>query len=276
MYKYLALLLLVNCGTNTEVPSKPVKPKIELVIENKDFKPLLGNENLFAGLLCSSGEKEFCKAVYDNIAPNGDFCRNETRVTSTGCSDKTSSFSYDEFLGVMLFILANKDKNLANKFYASIKNNQICNNPIAEECFVFPFMYGIMYHVWNKIGLKPNGSMVAGSYGEDAWQKVASTKVAVGFRTHLIMTWLYIRRLTNTWNTNTQAIAKTLTARQENNLFAQYLATGSFDKKLFLHYYSQRTPKMRQWHQQRSDAEESWRQSVGFDFEFLMNLYNRE
>lgn len=273
-------LLLISCGVNTEKKNIPVKDndRLELNIEHKDFKPLEGNENLFAGLLCASGEKQFCNYCYDNITSTGNFCRNKSKVTEEKCADLESSFSYDEFLGISLFIITNKDTKLANKLYSFIQKNNynLCDNPISDECLATPPVWDILKISWKNIGMQPNERMLAGSVVGYSWQKLAANNVAVSYRTHLIAVYLYINRLTNTWNDNLQDIANILTRRQPNNLFMQYLTTGTFDKQLFLQRYYERTSKLSQWHQQRADEEKAWKQSVGWDFQFLINLYNKK
>ncbi len=273
----LSLLLLGSCGTKIEVPAK-YKAPIELDIVNKDFKPLLGNENLFAGLLCASGEKDFCKAIYDNITPNGDFCRNEFKVTPMGCTDLEGSFSTDEALGVLLFIVSNKDQALAIRFWDYIKRNnyKFCTKANDDKCYIYPHLYGLMCKTWKYVKLVPSKEMIVGSALEGSILRVSASKVEVSYRTHLLMVHFYLTRLTNNWSKEIQTSANILLNRQPNNMFMQYLATGTFDRGLFFERYSQRTAKMSQWHQQRSDSEQAWKQSVGYDFLFLKNLYNKD
>lgn len=276
MYKYLLAILLTSCGSQ-EIPTHPNEP-IELSIENKNFKPLQGNSNLFGGLLCASGETAFCGFVYKHITPVGNFCRNESRVTPTVCTDKEGSFSTDEAYGVLLFIVANKDKALANKFWSYIKRNnyKFCTNANDDKCIIHPHMYRLMYNVWKYVKIEPTKQMRVSRLLVSSVLRISASKVEVSYRTHLLMVHFYIERLINNWSKELQATANILLHRQPNNLFIQYLSTGTFDKELFLHYYSERTPKMTQYFIQRSDSEQAWRQSVGWDFQLLKNLYNKD
>ena len=91
---------------------------------------------------------------------------------------------------------------------------------------------------------------------------------------HLAAVDVYIRRLTGTWDKTLQAAADKLHSRDPNNAFFYWLSKGASDdlaELIISQVPADGNHSKHQWSFCRADAGEAWKESMGWEFIFLID-----
>ena len=94
---------------------------------------------LFNGLLCSAGESAGCDAVANAQGPNGRWWRSPRRIAWEYPAHDVS-FSPDQSLGVLLYVVARHDTVRFSKWLAWIESNRPCTAKIGNSCIVYGWL----------------------------------------------------------------------------------------------------------------------------------------
>jgi len=240
-----------------------------------------GDSTLFSGLLCLSGVEIGCKTVRDAQDSAGRFWRSPRR--NPGNLGQHNSFSRDQALGVLAYLVATKDQAAANSWYEWISKNRPCLTKIGNRCVVrglhryctddqdgrctiTPAMFQMMYFVWEDIGLNPSKTM---NQYKNAPLLSPGDK---GYQIHLYAVQEYLRQQMD--RGREEAVCKLL-EKEPSNPFFMFLDQGMSDetqsKALELCPTTFDHPK-KQWAWERRSSEEAWKSSMLWDCIFLLNL----
>lgn len=85
-----------------------------------------GDMTLFNGLLCAAGDERGCAAVKDSQDSEGRFWRSPRRLGMDSSNGSDVSFSEDQALGVMLYLLQSNDVSTFNRWVIWIANHRPC------------------------------------------------------------------------------------------------------------------------------------------------------
>lgn len=238
-----------------------------------------GDSLLWAGLLCAAGDKVQCSAA--NASQNsstGQIFRNP------GGSREFNDSSRDMFLGFLLYVSTTKNQSAANKIlsYIEANNEKLCTNASDNRCNVssvtYSGLWGTMQKVWRHIGLIPNDKMNRGNIGDDTLINAESQFTSEGYPLHLVGVELFLRQLTNAYSSSLENAANTLVSREPYNPFFEYIAKGKTQRAAQLTL--DKCPSIlnhtrKQWAWQRTESEQAWRQSKGWDCLFMINLLTK-
>jgi hypothetical protein len=248
--------------------------------ENSSLEPDSGDSLLWAGLLCFSGEKDQCSAALaSQDSTTGQLYRNP------GGTRGTNDSSRDMLVGFLSYLVTTKDQSAASKMVDYLKANdyKLCKNATDNRCDVGPTthlpMWGTMGKVWKYIGLKATSEMNNGDSGDETIIRLESQFAAEGYPLHLVAIELMLRQATNTYNSTLDSAAKTLLSREPNNPFFEYIANGATSRaaQLVLDKCPTTADHVRsQWAWQRTESEQAWLKSKGWDCIFLANMLLKE
>jgi hypothetical protein len=243
--------------------------------EDDNKKPDAGDSMLWAGLLCSSGEKDQCIATKASQGPQGQLFRNPE-----GSRGKNDS-SRDMLLGFLTYLGKTKDQPAAVALlkYLQANNYKLCENATDNRCLVNPTVHsavwGTMKRVWSHIGLSPSPEMNQGDLTDDSIINLESKFAAEGYELHLVAVELLLRQNTNNYSETLQRAANNILERQPYNPFFEYVAKGATARaaQLVLDKCPTTQSSVRkQWAWQRAEAEQAWLLSKGWDCIYMSNL----
>lgn len=244
--------------------------------ENDDHQPESGDSMLWGGLLCLSGDNDQCDATKASQDPQtGALYRNPTG--SRGINDS----SRDMLLGFLAYLAATKDQEAANLLLAYIESNsyKLCTNASDNRCSVPPTisspLWGTMKGVWLYIGLNPTSAMNKGDVGSSSIVNLESQFSTEGYPLHLIGVEILVKQFTDRYSYGLSLASSNLLKREPNNPFFEYLAKGKTSRAAQL--VLEKCPTTgdhlkKQWAWQRTESEQAWLQSKGWDCIFLIDL----
>jgi hypothetical protein len=237
-----------------------------------------GDSLLWAGLLCAAGDRAQCSAAASSQNSSGQIFRNP------GGSRGANDSSRDMFLGFLLYISTTKNQIAANKIlsYIELNNEKLCTNASDNRCSVnstaYSGLWGTMQKVWRHIGLVPNEKMNRGNVGDDTLINAESQFSSEGYPLHLVGVELFLRQITGTYSSSLENAANTLLNREPYNPFFEYIAKGKTQRaaQLILDKCpSSLNHTRKQWAWQRSESEQAWKQSKGWDCLFMIHLLSK-
>ncbi len=224
-----------------------------------------GDATLFNGLLCASGDQRGCNAVKNAQTADGKFWRSprraETNNLGKGDSVKQElSFSPDQDLGVLLYVVSTGDKGALQRWLNWLENNRppaafglkgLPRYCIHANCTLRPIDRDMLNEVANFYGLDNREGIahyyarasqlslgfidiLLGKYGANYLGRRTTDKISShaaledsGFPLHLnAVRTLILRKLGNKDAGLDTAVAH-LTRREANNPFFQYLKQGA-------------------------------------------------
>lgn len=254
-----------------------------------------GDSVIFNGLLCMSGEEIGCQSVRNSQDIYGQFWRSPRR--NPGNLGEDSSFSRDQTLGVLLYLVKTRDTGAAIRWMDWIEDNKYCSlkNPLGgnciltlyrvcrdadkETCTMTPALWGLTRKVWDYLGLgttKPMRDFNNADVSDLELSTAGSEKP--GYRLHLKAVSTFIRLVLGESVSRSKTIAGTLYSRQNANPFFQLLAEGNsaeVESKLLAlcPKPGDRLDYIRhQWSWERDQADQAWTLSMGWDCIFMANL----
>jgi hypothetical protein len=234
----------------------------------------VGDSLLWSGLLCLSGEDDFCQAIPFFQDVHGRFWRHPSRINV----EKGDSFSRDMALGALAYILKTRDVAIMDSWmtYIADHNGKLCPDDSDRRCTVTPKLYGLFYLVAREIGsniITPH--MRLGVIADDTTALIEAKTAPSGYPLHLIAVQILIKQKLGVDNFVTNSVLDVLIEREPHNPFFRFLREGASGKVLsdFNKIYPELPPKrLNQWLFQRAWSDRAWLQAVGYDLVFFINL----
>ena len=242
--------------------------------------PLDGDAVLWNGLLCLSGEIQFCSAVNESVSIDGKLNRSPYWEANVRQSD---SFSRDMFIGLMAYLIKTKDIELALRVqsYIQANDNKLCTDATDSRCTMTSTTWGLMAHVWEHLGLITFGNMLS---HKSTYTFVVASQAAFspkGFESHLVASHLVLCKFLGIEDRYTEQAANELAKKDPNNPLFVWLAAGYTDQvvQLLLQQLPTESHAGRenlQWSIERDTAQQHWLRSMGWEWIYLSNLINRK
>jgi hypothetical protein len=253
-----------------------------------------GDSVIFNGLLCLVGEDAGCATVRASQDVDGRFWRSPRR--NPGNLGEPKSFSRDQTLGVLLYLVRTQDRDAALRWQNWIYDNRYCSikNPLSGGCSVYgyrvcrddneicdlrPATWALFERVWKYLDLPTTREMRKNeSMDVSDVEMVAVDRAKPGYELHLKAVSSLMRLTLASSVSKTRDIIEKLHDRQRDNPFFQALREGTheglvqrvldvcpkpWDDLGFRRY---------QWAWERDTANQAWRESMGWDCIFMARL----
>lgn len=293
MKKTLVLLgLLIACGRKAPQQDEPktrdqlLNERIQKVEANlpycdypNNFRGVSkgncddGDIMMYSGLLCLSGEEIGHQTVLRSVDETGRAWRSPRRINN---EPEGNSFSRDMLSGMLGCIIKHKDKELAQRFWAYTQSigGKLCPDATDNKCTMLPTTLGLLKQVWTYIGLEPTTAMKLGGVIDDIGL-LAQSQTRDGYELDLSVIHIFLRQRMDTYNSVLKKAAQIASERQPENPWFELVYNGKTEKfiDLFLAQAPEEKPlRQFQWSITRNTAEQSWKDSMGWEFKFLYNL----
>lgn len=237
----------------------------------------VGDAALFNGLMCLSGDPMSCEAVRRSQGSDGRMWRAEYRIAA----DAVNSFSRDMAIGVLAYLVATKDRQLAGRWMAWIEENdfRLCRETSDNRCDFTPGFWMLFREVWEHIGLLPTERMRTAFLDESVMALLQAHFSPAGYQLHLAGVNVLLRRHMGQKTSTINSLAESLAERQPLNPFFAFIARGAnhdvVDKTL--NWCPSNQPASRtQWSFERDFRNEPWIQSMGWECLMLINFLLRD
>lgn len=221
-----------------------------------------GDNTLWNGLLCSSGESWACDAVKAMQEPEGWVRRSGSRIGNTVELNPTSR---DMTLGFALYAQARKDRAAVERLLAYWKSTGRLGPRCDDRCIASPLVLN---------ALRVAGGIGTGQVADHVFVLENARGAPAGYPRHLAAVQILLRKRAG-WGGPFLAEASALLVRREpQNAFFRYVA-GDRDAalNLWLKYAPRTKPADTYQHSfERTDSDEAWRKSYGWEFIQLANL----
>jgi hypothetical protein len=250
-----------------------------------------GDSVIFNGLLCMVGDDSGCETVRASQDESGRFWRSPRR--NPGNLGEAKSFSRDQTLGVLLYLVRTQDRDAAQRWINWIYDNRYCSikNPLSGGCSIYgyrvcrddkeicdlrPATWALFHRVWEYLGMAPTREMRKNeSMDVSDVEMIAVDKAKPGYELHLKAVSSLLRLTLASSVSKTRDIIRKLHERQRDNPFFQALAEGPHEA--VMNRVLQLCPKpwedlgfrRYQWAWERDTATEAWRESMGWDCIFM-------
>jgi len=207
---------------------------------------------LWAGLMCASGDLSSANAIKDCQTLTGRMWRSPYLKTFMG-----NSFSRDMALGFMMYAAASGDDETFSRWVIYLATDDcLCSDATDNRCAITAPIWWQIDHV--RLRRKSPWYL-------NAYLLAAALTAKPGYQLHLIGCHLLLN-----WQIDgvkSKMIGNVLSRRQPRNPFFQWLA----DKPVVLPPEPENS-RCIQWAWEREDSEEAWKDSMGWDFQFMRNL----
>ena len=237
----------------------------------------VGDATLFNGLLCLSGDELSCEAVRRSQGSDGRIWRAEFRVAA----DAVNSFSRDMAMGVLAYLVATKDVELARRWMIWIENNnwRLCRESSDNRCDFTPGFWSLFRDVWKYLGLPLNQNMSSAFLDDSVLALLQSQFAPAGFELHLSSVNLLVRRSMGQQSATLNSLSQALAMRQGQNPFFAYLAEGASSNVLrrATEWCPRAAPSFRtEWSFERNEQDKPWERSMGWECVMLINFLLRD
>ncbi|MFZ9519826.1 MAG: hypothetical protein ACO3A4_05055 [Silvanigrellaceae bacterium] len=237
----------------------------------------VGDAALFNGLLCLSGDGVSCEAVRRSQGTDGRMWRASTRVEA----DSINSFSRDMAVGVLAYLVATRDVELAQRWMNWIEKNdfRLCAQSTDNRCDFTPGFWMLFRDVWEFLGLQTHEKMNA-SVVEDSVMALLQAQFAPpGFEMHLAGVNALIRQSMGQKSQTLASLSQMLATRQPRNPFFAYLSLRAMPEVVAktLDWCPATQPLERaEWSFERDESREAWNRSMGWECVMLANFLVRD
>lgn len=254
-----------------------------------------GDSIIFNGLLCMVGEEAGCETVRRSQDADGRFWRSPRR--NPGNLGEAKSFSRDQTLGVLLYLVKTRDQEAAIRWMNWIYGNRYCSikNPLGGNCVVFgyrvcrdsdkeicdmrPATWGLLKRVWEYLDLPATTEMKKNeSMDVSDIELIGADTADIGYELHLKAVSSFIRLTMASSVSRTQDILRKLYKRQPGNPFFQILVEGpgyAVEQRVLdvcPRVGADMSFRRYQWAWERDTASAAWRESMGWDCIFMARL----
>lgn len=259
-----------------------------------------GDINLFAGLLCASGDPIGCETVRRaQESSSGRWFRSPRRALTNNLGNK-NSFSPDMALGSQLYIAKSKDKESLKKWLSWLDNARPCWIGDGDGCVRGLFLRFCTDDTEKGCTVRPGDAGILGATSK--YFNVAAPSVDVqrlleqsstnvldlvwassqlnepGYSQHLTAVEIFLLRQLGYTDAKLQAAAIALSQKQPKNPFFLYLAEGTTQKVVDLTLSLCPSPssglpaELSQWSWEREDKENAGKHSMLWDCIFMARL----
>ncbi len=243
-----------------------------------------GDMTIFSGLLCLSGETERCNDVKHAQGPDGKWWRSPELV---GNEVEKDSFSRDQSLGALSYLVATKDVEAALRWQSYIEshNNKMCTDASDNRCTITPGASQLFGAVWEYLGLKPARWMNRGKWYMNVYSQIEASVQPKDFPMHLnaASAWIRLeveRRGGPRAESYDQKVLKILVKREPTNPYFLLLRNGPTEEvaNLILEKCPDQKPKdaLLDWSWQRGQDDKPWLHASGHDCIYIVNVFERE
>lgn len=203
--------------------------------------------------------------------------RAELRVAS----DAVNSFSRDMAMGVLAYLLATKDKELAVRWLGWIESNgnRLCRESSDNRCEFSPGFWALFRDVWLHLDFPLNNQMRSVIVDDSVVALLQAQLAPKGFQLHLAGVNLLLRRSMGERTQALDALAHSLASRQSKNPFFAYLAEGpsvNVVEKTSAWCPAEPPTQRREWSFERDEMDRPWERSMGWECVFLINTILRD
>lgn len=232
-----------------------------------------GDLALFAGISCLAGETSLCNDVALSQGKNGRWWRGPSRVDN----DEINSFSRDQSMGVLAYLIATRNRSRAEAWMNWLQSNSgfLCTKSTDDRCLIMPGNWGLFARVWNALGLEPTGPMTTWSAYSEIILFIEAMTAPLDFPLHLVAVHLWLLKSMGYSHPLLSLIADQIKRRDAANPFFRFLSEGPSEDlgRLALELCpEQPTGRRADWAWQRPSSSQPWRVSNGHDCVFLLNL----
>lgn len=263
-----------------------------------------GDMTLFNALLCAAGEKIGCDAVIAAQEVSGRWWRSPRRIgiEHTPTNGEDDSFSPDQALGVLLYVVSEKQETPFRSWSSWIDDNRPCWSPGTpcalkgwprycpddlqdKRCTFRPVDCALLEAVGLasnlgavcKVALKELGVNTNFEWPLEAMAFGSTIINDVGFPMHLAAVQILILQRLGLYKSSTDLAALVLTLREPRNPFFAFLAQGNTQgvRNLTLSLcpkIGEPPTKRSQWAWERSASETAWKDSMYWDCIFMGRL----
>jgi len=261
-----------------------------------------GDINLFAGLLCLSGEKLGCETVKRAFDPaTGKWSRSPRRAQTNNLGSP-DSFSPDMALGTQLYVAATNDRERFRLWLAWLDDHRPCWIGSGDSCVKAPLVrfctddsergctarpgdLADLDATSTKLGTLPPSKDVQNLFHQAGLNRMdliwASAQLNnPGYSQHLTAVEVLLLRRLGYSDDRLKAAAETLAKKQPRNPFFLYLAEGATQRvaDLTISVCPKKEtglPKeQNEWSWERSDDQKAWMNSMLWDCIFMANMIN--
>lgn len=227
-----------------------------------------GDMMKFGGLLCLANVTSGCELVARSCEPNGRCWRSPARVNN----DTPPTFSRDQFLGLMAYLIKTHDVTTASRvrnYHESIggrvcdQNHMTCEYRITTTS-LFVRVIDFLLKAQTHDNLLDDLSLLASARFSPA-----------GYELELVASTILLRQRMGQHTVTLQEAARILTEREPMNPFFWFVYHGISDKVLdiALAQIPDTSPERRyKWSFEVKNEEEPWRHSMGWEWVFLRGL----
>lgn len=287
LHKLVSSVVLLSsilaCGHSPK-PTKAVESQTARLLETRTaiqaWAPSItvteeGDSVLFNGIQCLGDSITFAQSCTD-VKASQDATGRVWRAPARVNNDSKNSFSRDMALGFTAYLVATRDVEAASKWLSFIvaSNYKLCPDADDSRCDFTPALWGTMGEAWTYLGLPLVDEMKAGMIGDDTTLYFQTDVSPAGYQLHLVAVHIYIRKAIGLNNDTISGVARKLVAKQPDNPFFQYLL-GDEERatQLVLAQAPATKPEHAfQWSFQRATVDETWKNSYGQEYLFLIQL----
>ncbi|NBW82712.1 hypothetical protein EBR21_13250 [bacterium] len=203
--------------------------------------------------------------------------RAPTRVEA----DSINSFSRDMAVGVLAYLVATRDVELAQRWMNWIEKNdfRLCAQSTDNRCDFTPGFWMLFRDVWEFLGLRTHEKMTA-SVVEDSVMALLQAQFAPpGFEMHLAGVNALIRQSMGQKSQTLASLSQMLATRQTRNPFFSYLSLGANREvvRKTIDWCPVEQPSARtEWSFERDEIQDSRNRSMGWECVMLANFLVRD
>lgn len=224
-----------------------------------------GDNTLWNGLLCASGEAWACDAVRKMQEPEGWVRRSGSRVGDTTELNPTSR---DMTLGFALYVQQTGDRAAAERLLAYVKRTGRLAPRCDHRCVPSPLVLN---------SLRVAGGIGEGRVVDHLFVQQNAKAAPAGYPRHLAMVQIWIRKRAGWGGPLLEDGAKHLVKQEPENAFFRFVAGDrEAAAERWLKYAPRIKPSATTQHSfERTDSSEAWRKSYGWEFVMLANLLTK-
>ncbi len=240
-------------------------------LNNLDGMPIkgtgdTGDSMLWAGLMSAVGDRGAMEGIKKCQSPDGRLWRCVDRVNN----NPQNSFSRDMSLGFILYFAKTKDHEMADKWISYIRKTGSLF-PAEESTDTRHLMTPAVWWLMSYAGMRVPLHWRLTRFLLKPWQRIEMPWSPKGFPTHLQGVAQFILAISS--GKRDKAAGAILSTKEPNNAFFAWLA-GEDDRAISINntlraMHAASPGDGSQWCWERTDSEEAWRDSMGWDFAFI-------
>lgn len=228
-----------------------------------------GDSMLWAGLMVAVGDRRPIPGIKMCQSPDGRLWRSPNRVNN----QPENSFSRDMSLGFILYFQATQDHEMADKWIAYIRKTKSLF-PASESSDTRHIVTPSLWWLMSYAGMKVPAAYRWTRFLFRPYNRLELMFTPAGYQTHLkAVSALILAKHDGKLDTS---FGRALVKKDKRNPFFIWLS-GDFQLAQLLTTYlearkTQHQGDGSQWAWERDSSEDAWKDSMGWDFEFMKLL----